>query len=106
MYPDVLVGFHDLLDSRERQLVVLEEVHVLGHLVDLPLDLLELGLQALEIGLEVEHLLRTLLLLRLAAAFTLVEHLWLLILLSYICGVLGYRGRKGRGMEWWDYMLC
>lgn len=44
MYPDVLVGFHDLFDSRERQLVVLEEVHVLGHLVDLPLDLLELGL--------------------------------------------------------------
>jgi hypothetical protein len=55
--------------------VVLEEIHVLGHLVDLPLDLLELGLETLEVGLEVQHLLRTLVLLRLAtAALAFLEH--------------------------------
>jgi hypothetical protein len=54
--------------------VVLEEVDVLGHLVDLPLDLLELRLQALEVALEVQDLLRTLLLLVLTAALSLLEH--------------------------------
>jgi hypothetical protein len=74
VYPDILVGLHDLLDAREWELVVLEEVDVLGHLVDLALDLLELGLQTLEVALEVEDLLRALLLLALAAALTLLEH--------------------------------
>lgn len=56
--------------------MVLEEIHILGHLVDLPLYLLELGLETLEVGLEVEYLLAALFLLRLAAAaFALLEHI-------------------------------
>lgn len=75
-YPDILVTFHDLLDPGEGQLMVLEEIHILGHLVNLPLDLLELGLETLEVGLEVQHLLGALLLLRLAAAaLALLEHI-------------------------------
>lgn len=42
--------------------MVLEEIHILGHLIDLFFDLLELGLQIFEVALEVQHLLITLLL--------------------------------------------
>ncbi len=42
--------------------MVLEEIHILGHLIDLLFDLLELGLQVFEVALEVQHLLITLLL--------------------------------------------
>lgn len=56
--------------------MVLEEIDILGHLVDFPLDLLELGLETLEVGLEVEHLLATLFFFRLAAAaLPLLEHI-------------------------------
>jgi hypothetical protein len=43
-YPNVLVGFHDLLDAGEGKLMVFEKVDIFGHIGDLLLDFLELGL--------------------------------------------------------------
>ena len=54
--------------------MVLEEIHILGHLIDLFFDLLELGLQIFEIAFEVQHLLITLLLIILRAALSFLEH--------------------------------
>ena len=54
--------------------MVLEEIHILGHLIDLFFDLLELGLQVFEVALEVQHLLITLLLIILRATLSFLEH--------------------------------
>ena len=54
--------------------MVLEEIHILGHFIDLFFDLLKLGLQVFEVAFEVQHLLITLLLIILRATLSLVEH--------------------------------
>ena len=64
--------------------VVLREESLVGSVHLLPLHLHQKVLQLSEIGLEVEHLLGALLLLALPAALALVEHSWLLILLSFV----------------------
>ena len=54
--------------------MVLEEIHILGHFIDLFFDLLELRLQVFEVALEVQYLLVTLLLVILRASLSFLEH--------------------------------
>lgn len=54
--------------------MILEEIHILGHFIDLFFDLLELRLQVFEVALEVQYLLVTLLLVILRASLSFLEH--------------------------------
>lgn len=47
IYPHVLVGFHDLLDAGQGELVVLEEVWLFRHVDDFLLDVVHLLQQLL-----------------------------------------------------------
>jgi hypothetical protein len=52
-YANIFIRLHDLFDSGKGKLVVLEEIDILWHLIDLFFDLLELRLKVFEVAFEV-----------------------------------------------------
>jgi hypothetical protein len=75
IYADVLVGLHDLFYPGQGELMVLEELHIFGHLIDFLLDFLELRVKVFEVVLELHDFLVSLLFLHFERDFAFVKHI-------------------------------
>ena len=68
--------------------MVLEELNILGHVVDVPPDRLYLGVEVLEVGIELNCLLVTFFFLYFNRVFAFVEHI------NYKCDI---------NHSWWPF---